>query len=91
MDFQHRTMQWPPKNQTDFDLPLEEFYRVFELILAGDHNQRMTIPGMIPLRVDMIVVAMCLIDFVLKRHQIKEIQVSSYALKEGVLASLLHS
>jgi exopolyphosphatase/guanosine-5'-triphosphate,3'-diphosphate pyrophosphatase len=91
MDFQHRTMQWPPKNQTDFDLPLEEFYRVFELVLAGDHNQRMTIPGMIPLRVDMIVVAMCLIDFVLKRHQIKEIQVSSYALKEGVLASLLHS
>ncbi|HEV7380211.1 MAG TPA: phosphatase [Dyadobacter sp.] len=89
MDFQHRTGEWPPKEQTDFRLPLEEFYRVYELILAGDHDQRMSIPGMIPLRVDMIVVAMCLIDFVLRRHQIREIQVSSYALKEGVLATLL--
>lgn len=89
MDFQHRTGQWPPKEQTDFNLPLEEFYRAYELVLAGNHDERMTIPGMIPLRVDMIVVAMCLIDFVLRRHKIREIQVSSYALKEGVLASLL--
>jgi exopolyphosphatase/guanosine-5'-triphosphate,3'-diphosphate pyrophosphatase len=89
IDFQHRTGQWPPKAQTDFSLSPEEFYRAYELILAGNHDKRMNIPGMIPLRVDMIVVAMCLVDFVLRRHQIREIQVSSYALKEGVLASLL--
>jgi exopolyphosphatase/guanosine-5'-triphosphate,3'-diphosphate pyrophosphatase len=49
----------------------------------------MAIPGMIELRVDMIVVAVCLIDYVLKTHGIRQIQVSKYALKEGVLAELM--
>jgi exopolyphosphatase/guanosine-5'-triphosphate,3'-diphosphate pyrophosphatase len=89
MDFQHRTGEWSPKEQTDFDLPLDEFYRGYNLIIRGNHEERMAIPGMIALRADMIVVAVCLIDYVLKSHNIRKIQVSSYALKEGVLASLL--
>ena len=90
IDFQHRTGEWPPENQTDFPLSLKEFYRSYAWILSGNHDDRMAIPGMIALRVDMIVVAVCLIDYVLKTHKIPEIQVSSYALKEGVLAKLLN-
>lgn len=90
MDYQHRTGEWPPKTQTDFALSSEEFYRTYALILSGNHDQRMAIPGMIALRVDMIVVAVCLVDYVLKTHKISHIQVSNYALKEGVLAKLLH-
>jgi len=45
------------------------------------------IPGMIELRVDMIVVACCLIRFLLDKYSFNEIKVSSYSLKEGVLAS----
>lgn len=90
MDYQFRTGEWPPKNSTDFPLSMEEFYRAYALILSGSHNERMAIPGMIALRVDMIVVAVCLIDYVLKSHKIPEIQVSSHALKEGVLAKLLN-
>lgn len=89
IDFHFRTNDWSPKSQTDFPLPLEEFYRIYALILSGNHDGRMLIPGMIELRVDMIVVAVCLIDYVLKSYGIRYIQVSSYALKEGVLAELL--
>ncbi|MCF2495705.1 MULTISPECIES: phosphatase [Dyadobacter] len=89
IDFHFRTNERPPKNQTDFSLALEEFYRAYALILTGNHDERMQIPGMIELRVDMIVVAVCLIDYVLKSYGIKKIQVSSYALKEGVLAEVL--
>lgn len=89
IDFQHRTGNWPPADQTDFGLSMEEFYRAYALIFSGNHDQRMTIPGMIELRVDMIVVAVCLIDYVLKTHRIHQIQVSKYALKEGVLADLM--
>ncbi|MCE6989114.1 phosphatase [Dyadobacter sp. CY323] len=89
IDFHHRTKSWPSKNQTDFDLPIDEFYRTYALVLSANHDERMRIPGMIELRVDMIVVAVCLIDYVLKSFGIKQIQVSSYALKEGVLAQLL--
>ena len=49
----------------------------------------MQIPGMIEMRVDMIVVACCLIKFILDRYTFKQIRVSSYSLKEGVLASLI--
>jgi exopolyphosphatase/guanosine-5'-triphosphate,3'-diphosphate pyrophosphatase len=44
---------------------------------------------MIEMRVDMIVVACCLIKFLLTHHAFSQIRVSSYSLKEGVLASLL--
>lgn len=89
IDFHHRTGDWPPASETDFNIPLEEFYRAYALILSGNHDERMAIPGMIELRVDMIVVAVCLIDYVLKTHGIGQIQVSKYALKEGVLAELM--
>jgi len=39
--------------------------------------------------VDMIVVACCLIRFLLEKHLFKNMRVSSYSLKEGVLADLL--
>jgi exopolyphosphatase/guanosine-5'-triphosphate,3'-diphosphate pyrophosphatase len=89
IDFHYRTNDWPPRKQTDFELPLEEFYRAYALILSGNHDERLSIPGMIELRVDMIVVAVCLIDYVLKGYGISKLQVSSYALKEGVLAELM--
>jgi exopolyphosphatase/guanosine-5'-triphosphate,3'-diphosphate pyrophosphatase len=89
IDFHYRTDNWPPSSQTDFNIPLEEFYRAYALILSGNHDERLLIPGMIELRVDMIVVAVCLIDYVLKTYGIREIQVSKYALKEGVLAELM--
>ena len=44
---------------------------------------------MIELRVDMIVVGVCLIDFILKQFDIQQIMVSNYALKEGVLSKVL--
>lgn len=90
IDYQHRTGDWPNRSQTDFSISPEEFYRVYALILSGNHNERMAIPGMIELRVDMIVVAVCLVDYVLKNHKISRIQVSSHALKEGVLSKLIN-
>ena len=89
IDFQHRTGDRAPKNQTDFTLPIEEFYRIYALILSGNHEERMAIPGMIALRVDMIVVAVCLIDYILKSYGISQMQISSFALKEGVLAEVM--
>jgi exopolyphosphatase/guanosine-5'-triphosphate,3'-diphosphate pyrophosphatase len=88
IDFQNRENQWSPKHITDFSISTGEFYRTFSLILAANHDQRMAIPGMIELRADMIVVAVCLIDYVLRTYHIKRIQISSFALKEGVLAKL---
>ena len=88
MWFMHEYGQLPPPDQTAFSLPISEFYRSYELLITRNHTERLQIPGMVELRVDMIVVAVCLIDYVLKTHGITQISTSTYALKEGVLSSL---
>jgi len=87
MQFQHQQGIWPPADQTAFELPLADFYRSYEQLLTKNHAERLALPGMIDLRVDMIVVAVCLIDYILKTFRIPAPRVSTYALKEGVLVA----
>lgn len=86
MQFMHEKGHLPNPEQAAFLLLVEEFYRSYELLLTRNHDERMQLPGMIELRVDMIVVAVCLIDYVLSTFGINTITVSTYALKEGALA-----
>ena len=76
-------------SQSEWDLPIEAFYRIYREILPMNHAQRLAIPGMIEMRADMIVVALILIDFVLQEYNLERINVSGYALKEGMLQELL--
>lgn len=69
-------------------LTCKAFYEIYEELIHKNREQRMAIPGMISMRVDMIVVACCLIRFIFDKHPFKRIRVSSYSLKEGVLARL---
>lgn len=46
-------------------------------------------PGMLAMRADMIVMAACLVEFVRKATRIKSIQQCSYALKEGVISTMV--
>lgn len=85
MDFMHRLNYLPDPQQTEFELPLGEFYRVYELLTSLNRDERMAIPGMIELRVDMIVPGVVLIAHVLKSLNINQIRCSTYALKEGIL------
>ncbi|OYU64656.1 MAG: phosphatase [Cytophagaceae bacterium BCCC1] len=77
------TGRFAPSDIVGFDYPISEFWKAFEQLAFASHEERMQIGGMIPLRVDMIVVAVCLIKFVLQTYNIQEIKISNYALKEG--------
>ncbi|MDF2158644.1 exopolyphosphatase [Algoriphagus sp. CAU 1675] len=72
-----------------FELPIVEFERIHHMLLTKNKEERLQIPGMIPMRVDMIVVASCLIDFILKLLPVESITCSHYALKEGAIGTLL--
>ena len=71
-------------------LTLEGFYEIYNDLVKKDRAQRMLVPGMIEMRVDMIVVACCLIRYILSRHTFNRIRVSTYALKEGVLSTFIN-
>lgn len=69
-------------------LTIESFYLIYNSLIAKNRSERLLIPGMIEMRVDMIVVACCLIRYIMDKYSFYNIKVSSYSLKEGVLASL---
>ncbi|MDQ3291548.1 MAG: phosphatase [Bacteroidota bacterium] len=74
---------------TESDLALSDFYEIYDDILRKKRSERLAIPGMIEMRVDMIVVACILIDHILENYELNKIRVSSYALKEGLLSEQL--
>ncbi|GAB3289434.1 phosphatase [Hymenobacter humi] len=71
------------------ELPLESFQTSYRHLLSSNHEQRMALPGILPMRADMLVVAAILIDYVLGISGITRIRTSAYALKEGLLAEML--
>ena len=79
------------KTERNFTLPLTAFEAMAEKLKTLDKSERLKIPGMIPMRVEMIVVAVCLIGNILRHFETKELVCSTYALKEGVIAQLLHA
>lgn len=89
MQYMKEKGHFPSKNEVSFEYSVQEFYRAYDELIFKNHAERMGIAGMIELRVDMIVVAMCLIRFVMQSLEIQQIKVSSYALKEGVMAKYM--
>jgi len=77
------------RNSPETPLTINSFHEIYNEIKIKDRGERLLIPGMIEMRVDMIVVACCLINFLLSNFTFDKIRVSSYSLKEGVLASLI--
>jgi exopolyphosphatase/guanosine-5'-triphosphate,3'-diphosphate pyrophosphatase len=57
-------------------------------LIHSTRSERLAMPDLPDERIDMIVVAMLLIDIVLKKVDIKTIYTSTYALKEGLLAEI---
>lgn len=67
-----------------YEFPIESFFRMKAELESKNRESRLAIPGMIPLRVDMIVVAALLVDFLVNEYSLPRIKACTYALKEGV-------
>jgi exopolyphosphatase/guanosine-5'-triphosphate,3'-diphosphate pyrophosphatase len=74
-----------PEEEIGFDYPIAAFKEAYELLVYRNRTERMEVSGMVELRVDMIVVAVCLVRFIIETYQIKEMKISNYALKEGLM------
>jgi exopolyphosphatase/guanosine-5'-triphosphate,3'-diphosphate pyrophosphatase len=76
---------------TEYPLPVDEYKEIHQNLLTKNREERLLIPGMVEMRVDMIVVASCLINYIIKNYQFDHVRASAYALKEGVLHYIIHS
>jgi len=66
-----------------------EFINITDWLIASSHQDRESTKGIIPIRVDMIVSASLITRFVMKKLNVSEVVMSTYSLKEGVLAEAL--
>jgi exopolyphosphatase/guanosine-5'-triphosphate,3'-diphosphate pyrophosphatase len=70
-------------------IPIEKFLPLYQEMLASSTPERLALKGMPAQRVDLIIVAYLLINFVLQRTDIQQMAISKYAVKEGVLKEMM--
>ena len=76
------------EHDSETPLTLDYFHSIYGRIIKMSRAERMTMLGMIELRVDLIVVGCCLVRYLIEKYKIEQIRVSRYSLKEGALSML---
>ncbi len=79
------------KTRTSQSISLDEFYAVYERLIASKREERLKLKGMDMVRVDLIVPAVVFIEHLISEIGIKKIVQTDYALREGVLYELINS
>lgn len=77
------------KTRKTQEISLDSFYRVYNTLLKSTREERLLMKGMDFVRVDLIVPAVILIEFLISVNQIKQIIQTDFALREGVFYELI--
>ncbi len=73
-------------NDTERPINLDAFYDIHKAIMTRNLSDRLDIPGMSPMRADLITMSSSLIHFILSNHKFESLRASSYSLKEGIIS-----
>lgn len=71
-----------------FPIKQDQFLKLLNSLIKSTHKERKQIPGLIPLRTDMILMASLLCKYILEESTIQKNISCSYSLKEGLLYSI---
>ncbi len=72
-------------------IDLTAYHELAQKLITSNHDERDAMPDLIKLRVDMIVIASILTNYVIDNLKIAELSLSTYDLKMGVLHTLTRS
>ena len=78
------------EEEKEYTLPFDAFKGILEELTSKTRAERMEMPGMVEMRVDMIVLSSLLIDLIIRKIPLQKMRVSAYALKEGLLYKVLN-
>jgi exopolyphosphatase/guanosine-5'-triphosphate,3'-diphosphate pyrophosphatase len=84
-----KTDSFDLKKIKNYDFDQEELLIVTDEMILSTHAEREGNKGIIPVRVDMIVVASLITRYVIQKLGIKNVSMCTYSLKEGVLADMM--
>ena len=71
------------------EISMKEYEKLNQVLIRSTLEERRTMPGMEPVRVEMIVAATIFVNFVIRACHIKHLHHSEFALKEGVISELV--
>ncbi len=69
-----------------YNFLIDDFNKIAIWLQYSSHQERLAKKSIIPLRVDMIVVASLVTVFIMQKLKIEKLSMTTYSLKEGVLA-----
>lgn len=72
-----------------YQFSVADYLRLHHSMLPLERKDRLALPGMDPVRVDMIGVGSLMVKYVVERLGIQSVLVSTFALKEGILFNFL--
>lgn len=78
-----------PDGRYGREIPMQDYNRLHRTLVRSTLAQRKTMPGMEPVRLEMIVAASIFVSFVIRECRIRELLHSEFALKEGVISELV--
>jgi len=84
----HKGNSFDLKQTKTYQFSGNELLYIIDTLIHSNHDERAAMPGIIPVRVDMIVVASLLTRYLMQKLTLNNVLMSSYSLKEGVLAEL---
>ena len=88
-EFYHRSLL--SNGEKWCEIPMNEYKTIHQALLQSNLEDRKNMKGLVDYRVEMIVVASCLIAFVLRKYSLSHLFCSVYSLKEGVVFENLDS
>jgi len=71
------------------EISMKAYNKIHHLLLQSTAEERRLMPGMEPVRVEMIVAATIFVSFVIQACHIQHLHHSEFALKEGVISELV--
>lgn len=77
------------KNKLSATIDVQHFAPLYQKVIQMTLEERLSQQNIPDTRSDMIVVALVLIDFIIRKANIQKIMVSSYAMKEGILSEMV--
>ncbi len=78
-------------DKTEYELPLESYYRIAQMVINSNMEQRRNLKGLVPMRFDMIVICCVMVNFILKHFELNKMRISTYSLKEGAMLDFIRT
>jgi exopolyphosphatase/guanosine-5'-triphosphate,3'-diphosphate pyrophosphatase len=75
--------------KTSYTIDLGNYRRISDMVIASTLARRRKMKGLIPMRIDMIVICCIMVDFVIEQYQLKNMRMSTWSLKEGAMVDFV--